>query len=98
MPSSRTAIQRRLDKFTPLHTVLDYGVFQLFLHHPLRFVYFGLHKKLALGKGKLHEVGILTGESMNIILPASIDIYFFGLKCHPSEIALARYLTNTLQP
>lgn len=92
-------IQLRLDEFKPLPSVLDYGVLRLFLRYPLRFLYFGYLKKLArkaYADGKLMRVGVFAKDSMYIMLPASLDIYFFGLKSHPSEIALARYLTNVL--
>lgn len=101
MALSKADIQRKLDGFKPLASVLDYGVPRLLLHHPFRLAYFGYLKKLATGSyriGKMRRVPILTGEPMHIMLPASLDIYFFGLKSHPSEISLARYLTNVLQP
>lgn len=37
------------------------------------------------------------GHSLNILLPAGMDLHLLGIKSHPSEIRLAKYLIRTLE-
>lgn len=49
-------------------------------------------------KNKIKKTRTLfTGQSMQVLLPASTDIFLAGAKTHPSEIRLARFLIQELQ-
>ncbi|HMQ46303.1 MAG TPA: FkbM family methyltransferase [Saprospiraceae bacterium] len=50
------------------------------------------------GKGKLATASTFFGVSMQVLLPAGMDIYLLGAKTHLSEIRLARWLIQQLLP
>lgn len=54
-----------------------------------------LHK--ALGLEVDIKANVFFEEEMNVILPASADIYLYGAKTHDSEIRLTKFLINRLK-
>lgn len=57
-----------------------------------RNIYYKLSKK-----GELKNVKTFWGENIQVLLPASMDIYLIGGKTHDSEIRLAKFYVNKLQ-
>ncbi|MCR9102861.1 MAG: FkbM family methyltransferase [bacterium] len=49
-------------------------------------------------KGKLKTVQTFFGERMQIALPAGTDLYLIGGKTHSSEVRLARFMVQQLNP
>lgn len=93
--------KNKLIAFQPLDSVLHYGKVKLAMKYPFKTIYYYFFKKFFYDrtqKGKIRKTATFFDDSMNIMLPAGIDIFFFGLKSHPSEIALSRYMMNTLNP
>jgi FkbM family methyltransferase len=93
--------KKKLENFQPLFSVVDFKISKLLLKHPLKLIYYFLFKKFFYErnlKGKVCRVKTFSGHNIKILLPAGLDIYFFGLKSHPSEIALTKYLVKTLKP
>ena len=91
--------KKKLDHFRPLNAVLDYTIPRLALHYPFKLAYYYLFKTMVYRrtqKGKIKRVPTFFGEPMHIMLPASLDIFFFGLKSHPSEIALSKFMVSQL--
>jgi FkbM family methyltransferase len=50
------------------------------------------------GKGRIIQVTTFFGVPFKVILPAGMDIYLTGGKTHDSELRLARFLINNLNP
>jgi FkbM family methyltransferase len=66
---------------------------------PLRYVLaltwsYGLYP--VLHKGLSARCSLFTGNKITVPLPAGLDLYLAGLKSHPSELRLVRYMLNTL--
>src|SRR5436190_23258831 len=90
----------KLENFRPLNSVLELGINRLVRKHPLKAAYYYFFKKLVYQRtheGKIIRTNTFFGDHMYIMLPASLDIFFFGLKSHASEIALSRYIVNNLR-
>ncbi|TGD82445.1 FkbM family methyltransferase [Hymenobacter wooponensis] len=71
------------------------------LHAPGKYLYAIGFRQLVYArtkKGLVKEVSTFFGMPMQVVLPAGTDIYLTGGKSHSSEIRLARFLINTLQP
>ncbi len=72
-----------------------------FLHHPLKYVFALFSRTLYY---KLTKKGILINtktawnDPISVILPAGTDIYLTGGKSDDSEIRLAKFIANILQP
>ncbi|WP_282775631.1 FkbM family methyltransferase [Phaeodactylibacter xiamenensis] len=49
-------------------------------------------------KGKLKTIQTFFGERMQVTLPAGTDLYLVGGKTHSSEIRLARFMIQQLEP
>lgn len=49
-------------------------------------------------KGKLKTIQTFFGERMQVVLPAGTDLYLVGGKTHSSEIRLARFMIQQLEP
>ena len=96
---NKESLLNKLNAFKPLNSVLDYTIPKLILNHPFKLLYYFLLKKIFYKrtlKGTIKTVETFFEQRMKIMLPASLDIYFFGLKSHPSEIALSKYLVKNL--
>lgn len=66
-----------------------------FAHNPYKYLEAILYRKFFYVKNKkeiARNAKLFYGESMNVLLPASTDIYITGGKSHDSEIRLAKYL------
>ncbi len=48
--------------------------------------------------GKFKRATTFFGTDMQVVLPSATEIYLFGAKTHDSEIRLARFLMNQLNP
>ncbi|QJX48073.1 FkbM family methyltransferase [Hymenobacter taeanensis] len=71
------------------------------LHAPGKYLYAIGFRQLVYArtkKGLVKQVSTFFGMPMQVVLPAGTDIYLTGGKSHSSEIRLARFLINTLQP
>ncbi|SNC66076.1 methyltransferase, FkbM family [Hymenobacter gelipurpurascens] len=71
------------------------------LHAPGKYLYAIGFRQLVYArtkKGLVKQVNTFFGVPMQVVLPAGTDIYLTGGKSHSSEIRLARFLINTLQP
>lgn len=93
-------MKEKLNKFKPLNSVLEYSKPRLLLHHPYKVLYYYFYKNLVYKKtlkGKLKKANTFFGDPMQVMIPAGLDIYLFGLKSHPSEIALSQYIIKTLK-
>jgi FkbM family methyltransferase len=74
---------------------------QRMLQHPLKYIYAILFREVFYKKNKQEtEVRCVTffNTPMHILLPSSTDIYLTGGKSHNSEIRLAKFLINQLNP
>jgi FkbM family methyltransferase len=72
-----------------------------FLYHPARYIIaiFCRHVSYPiLKKGLLKKAKLFFGEEMTVLLPAGTDLYLLGAKAHDSELRLAAYLINTIEP
>ncbi|SNR34214.1 FkbM family methyltransferase [Hymenobacter mucosus] len=70
-------------------------------HAPAKYLYAIGFRRLVYArhkKGVVKQVATFFGIPMQVVLPAGTDIYLTGGKSHSSEIRLARFLINTLQP
>lgn len=68
---------------------------------PARYIYaIGFRETLYRyqRKGKLKTVQTFFGERMQIALPAGTDLYLIGGKTHSSEVRLARFMVQQLNP
>ncbi|GAB3290792.1 class I SAM-dependent methyltransferase [Hymenobacter tenuis] len=71
------------------------------LHAPGKYLYAIGFRRLVYArskKGLVKQVNTFFGVPMQVVLPAGTDIYLTGGKSHSSEIRLARFLIQTLQP
>jgi FkbM family methyltransferase len=71
------------------------------LRHPLRYLEAICHRELIYKKTKKERVAICKtffNTRMHLLLPSGTDIYLTGGKSHPSEIRLAKFLINQLNP
>lgn len=70
------------------------------LHNPFKYIY-AIFLKNGLypifHKEVMVRCNLFTGQSMEVLLPASTDIYLTRGKSHASEIRLARFLVHNLQ-
>ncbi|MCZ2355710.1 MAG: FkbM family methyltransferase [Bacteroidia bacterium] len=70
------------------------------LHNPIRYIYAIVLKNVLypiFQKEISVSCELFTGKKINVVLPASTDIYLTGGKSHPSEIRLAKFLIHNLQ-
>ncbi|MEM8526118.1 MAG: FkbM family methyltransferase [Bacteroidota bacterium] len=70
------------------------------LHRPMRYWSSLLWRDLIYSKtkkGKLRTASTFFDVSMQLLLPASMDIYLLGAKTHDSEIRLTRWLLRNLK-
>ena len=74
------------------------GKWKRFWANPNRYLWAQWYRyRLYPKKGpERYTVPVFWGDKMEVLLPASTDIYLLGGKTHPSEIRLARYLWNSL--
>lgn len=91
-------MQQQLGKVEGLATV---GKLGRLLHDPRKYVQAILFREtIHRWTGATKEVQCPTffGGKMNLLLPSGTDIYLTGGKSHDSELRLARYLIEHLQP
>lgn len=77
------------------------GKLSRLLHNPARYLYAMMLSKCVYPvthKGVLKNAPLFFGGEMQVLLPAATDIYLAGGKTHSSEIRLAKYMINKLQP
>lgn len=70
------------------------------LNNPFKYAYAIILKNALypiLRKEKLITCKLFTGKKIQVILPASTDIFLTGGKSHSSEIRLARFLIQNLE-
>ena len=66
---------------------------------PGRYLWGMLHSKLLYpisGSSRRQQAPLFFGGSMEVLLPAGLDIYLLGAKSHDSEIRLARFMIQHL--
>jgi len=71
------------------------------LHHPIRYLNAMAFLKMVYPrthKGVFKKATTFFGQPMELLLPAATDIYLTGGKTHDSEIRLAAFMINTIQP
>ena len=56
---------------------------------------YGLHR--ITKRTYVRNCTIFTGDTMQVPLPAGLDLYLIGVKSHDSELRLARYLLNNVK-
>lgn len=69
------------------------------LLQPVRYIYAIAYRRIVYPinrKGILRKIPTFFGIPMQIVLPASTDIYLTGGKSHPSEVRLARFMIQHL--
>ncbi|MFK7809543.1 MAG: FkbM family methyltransferase [Saprospiraceae bacterium] len=89
-------LKDRLQKISALALA---GKWRRLLHAPKRYVsgqYFFRTTYQKTKKGKLVEANTFFDTSMNVLLPAGMDIYLLGAKTHDSEIRLTLWMLNNL--
>lgn len=77
------------------------GKLSRLLHNPARYLYAMMLSKCiypVTHKGVLKNVPLFFGGEMLVLLPAATDIYLAGGKTHSSEIRLAKFMINQLNP
>lgn len=77
------------------------GKLSRLLHNPARYLYAMMLSKCIYPlthKGALKNAPLFFGGEMQVLLPAATDIYLAGGKTHSSEIRLAKFMINNLQP
>ncbi|MBW7912989.1 MAG: FkbM family methyltransferase [Taibaiella sp.] len=77
------------------------GKLSRLLHTPARYLYAMMLSKCIYPlthKGVLKNAPLFFGGEMQVLLPAATDIYLAGGKTHSSEIRLAKFMINKLQP
>ena len=76
------------------------GKLSRLLHHPGKYIYAMLLSRLVYPvthKSSLKDAPLFFGGHMQVLLPASTDIYLAGGKTHDSEIRFAKYLVRNLK-
>ncbi len=71
------------------------------LHNPLRYISTQVFAKMLYPinkKASLKTVSTFFGSDMQVLLPASADIYLTGGKTHDSEVRFARYMIQQIKP
>lgn len=71
------------------------------LAHPLRYLDAILFRKITYKRTRKEKEAVCEtffGSTMHILLPSSTDIYLTGGKSHHSEIRLAKFLIQQLEP
>lgn len=66
---------------------------------PFKYVYGIFYRNIyykVTQKGRLKSVKTFWGDTIKVLLPASMDIYLIGGKTHDSEIRLAKFYVNYL--
>ncbi|MEN0004598.1 MAG: FkbM family methyltransferase [Bacteroidota bacterium] len=95
------AIKQQLDiRLNRVQKLATTSVLGRLMANPIKYISALAFKKLIYPLNKESKpvtVPTFFGEQMNVLLPASTDIYLTGGKSHDSEIRLARYLIHTLQ-
>lgn len=69
-------------------------------HHPYRYLKAMFFLKLTYNstkKGRLKICKTFFNNSMEVLLPAGMDLYLLGAKSHDSEIRLAKYFIREIQ-
>lgn len=77
------------------------GKLSRLLHNPARYLYAMMLSKCiypVTHKGVLKNAPLFFGGEMQVLLPAATDIYLAGGKTHSSEIRLAKFMINQLNP
>ncbi len=74
------------------------GKWKRFFANPARYFWAQWYRRVLYPRrgATAYEVPVFWGGEMEVMLPASTDIYLLGGKTHPSEIRLARYLWRRL--
>ncbi len=70
-------------------------------HNPVKYIYAILYKN-GIYRFTHKEISVscrmFTGQTIKVLLPAATDIYLTGGKTHDSEVRLARFFVNNLNP
>lgn len=77
------------------------GKLSRLLHNPAHYLYAMMLSKViypVTHKGVLKKAPLFFGGDMQVLLPAATDIYLAGGKTHNSEIRLAKFMINQLEP
>lgn len=89
-----------LPKLQKIEQLAQAGRWRRMLHRPVRYWSSLLWREVIYSKnkkGKLRTVATFFDVSMQLLLPASMDIYLLGAKTHDSEIRLTRWLLQNLK-
>jgi len=89
-----------LKKLQKVEKLAQAGRWRRFLHRPVRYLSSLLWRNLVYSKtkkGKLRTTTTFFDVPMQLLLPASMDIYLLGAKTHDSEIRLTRWLIQNLK-
>jgi len=91
-------LDKRLARVERLATA---GKLQRLWHNPMRYMSSLAFAKLIYPRSRkalLKQVVTFFDTPMEVLLPAGLDIYLTGGKTHDSEIRLARYMLQHIQP
>lgn len=90
-----------MNKFERACQLAEGSAFKRAVNLPVRYCLgLGISKLLFpyLGYTRLSTAETFFGDTMLVNLPAGLEIYLCGLKTHPCEIRLTRFLMNELRP
>ncbi|MEM6699804.1 MAG: FkbM family methyltransferase [Bacteroidota bacterium] len=88
------------DKLQQIEQLAQAGRWRRMLHRPVRYLGSLLWREVIYSKtkkGKVRVASTFFDISMQLLLPASMDIYLLGAKTHDSEIRLTRWLLQHLK-
>ncbi len=90
-----------IEKLNKVEKIASASKFKRMLMSPFKYFHAILFRELMYKRKKIEKEIITTtffDTKMHLLLPSGTDIYLTGGKSHDSEIRLAKFLINYLQP
>jgi len=93
-------MNRLIQKLDQIKTLADASKAARLQAHPVKYIKAMLHREFVyrFTRRNFHTAAYtFFDKKINLILPASIDIYLTGAKTHDSEIRLSKYIIRSLE-
>jgi len=93
-------MNRLIQKLDQIKTLADASKAARLQAHPVKYIKAMLHREFVyrLTRRNFHTAAYtFFDKKINLILPASIDVYLTGAKTHDSEIRLSKYIIRSLE-
>lgn len=88
-----------LETISELEKVIYGSKLKRLAHNPLRYLYGIFFREVIYrfsSKPMKTKARLFTGQEVEIALPSAMDLYILGLKTHPSELNLVKFIIKNL--